>query len=86
MNQPTRSTLSDRELEVLTLLSHGYEREEVARKLYISFNTVKKTITNMYRVMKARNMGHAVRIGFEQGWLKKCNESCAICARFGSTG
>ena len=39
-------TLSQREIEIITLLFGGYSRNEVASKLFISPNTVKNHVAN----------------------------------------
>ncbi len=46
---PDTSMLSAREKEVLELLLEGKQRNEIAAKLYISENTVKKQITSIYQ-------------------------------------
>ncbi len=45
---PDTSVLTPREKEVLELLLEGNQRNEIAAKLYISENTVKKQITSIY--------------------------------------
>ena len=45
---PDTSMLSAREREVLELLLEGKQRNEIAAKLYISENTVKKNISSIY--------------------------------------
>ena len=47
--------LTKREQEVLQLLSQGMTREEIAAKLFISAETVKMHIKNIYRKLKAKN-------------------------------
>ena len=47
--------LTARENEVLLLLAKGMNREEIAAKLFISPETVKMHIKNMYRKLKAKN-------------------------------
>ena len=47
--------LTTRENEVLLLLAKGMNREEIAAKLFISPETVKMHIKNMYRKLKAKN-------------------------------
>ncbi len=46
---PDTSMLTPREKEVLELLLEGKQRNEIAAKLYISENTVKKQITSIYQ-------------------------------------
>lgn len=59
--------LSERELEVLKLLTDGLSNQEIADQLFISLNTTKTHISNIYQklrvsrrtqaIQKARNMG-----------------------------
>ncbi len=46
---PDTSMLTPREKEVLELLLEGKQRNEIAAKLYVSENTVKKQITSIYQ-------------------------------------
>lgn len=52
--------LSERELEVLTLLASGRTNSEVARDLYISVGTVKSHTGTIYRKLAARNRAEAL--------------------------
>ena len=47
--------LTTRENEVLLLLAKGMNREEIAAKLFISPETVKMHIKNIYKKLKAKN-------------------------------
>jgi DNA-binding CsgD family transcriptional regulator len=47
--------LTARENEVLLLLAKGMNREEIAAKLFVSPETVKMHIKNIYRKLKAKN-------------------------------
>lgn len=47
--------LTARENEVLLLLSKGMNRDEIATKLFISPETVKMHIKNIYRKINAKN-------------------------------
>jgi DNA-binding CsgD family transcriptional regulator len=47
--------LTARENEVLLLLAKGMNRDEIAAKLFISPETVKMHIKNMYKKLKAKN-------------------------------
>jgi LuxR family maltose regulon positive regulatory protein len=63
---PSRSiaagSLSPRELDVLTGLSQGLTREEIAGASSISLNTVKSVIRSVYNKLGALNRADAVRI------------------------
>ena len=51
----TDAKLTARENEVLLLLAKGMNREEIAAKLFISPETVKMHIKNIYKKLKAKN-------------------------------
>ena len=52
--------LSERELEVLTLLASGRTNSEVARDLFVSVGTVKSHTGNIYRKLGAKNRTEAI--------------------------
>jgi two-component system response regulator DesR len=60
--------LSDREREVLALMSSGATNKEIAERLYLSPHTVKEHTSSLYRKLGARNRTEAVqraeRLGF----------------------
>ncbi len=51
--------LSDRELQVLRLLAEGQTNQEIARRLYMSVNTVKTHLKNIYGKLGAKNRARA---------------------------
>lgn len=61
--------LTEREEQILTLVSRGDTNEEIGKKLYIAEDTVKTHLRRMFRRVRARNRAHVVRIGFEGGLL-----------------
>ena len=52
--------LSERELEVLTLLASGRTNSEIARDLFVSVGTVKSHTGNIYRKLDTRNRAEAL--------------------------
>jgi len=50
-----KKTLTGRELEVLQLFAKGMNRNEIATKLFVSPETVKKHVQNIYQKLKAKN-------------------------------
>jgi DNA-binding NarL/FixJ family response regulator len=58
--QPLDEDLSERELEVLTLLASGRTNSEIARDLYVAVGTVKSHANNIYRKLGARNRAEAL--------------------------
>jgi LuxR family maltose regulon positive regulatory protein len=61
--------LSDREREVLEHVSAMESTAEIASEMYISVNTVKTHLKNIYRKLSARHRGEAVRRAREFGLL-----------------
>ena len=62
--------LSERELEVLSLLAKGMSNKEVAAALFISRATVKTHIENLLRKLDANDRAAAVAEGFRRGLLR----------------
>jgi ATP/maltotriose-dependent transcriptional regulator MalT len=58
--EPLLEPLSERELEVLTLLASGRQNREVARDLFVSVGTVKTHTNNIYRKLGVRNRAEAL--------------------------
>ena len=58
--------ISQRETEILTDLSHGLSRAEIAISRGVSINTVKMQIANIYMKLGAENLADALRIATER--------------------
>ena len=58
--------ISKRENEILTDLSHGLSRVEIAANRGLSINTVKMIINNVYMKLGAENLADAIRIAAEK--------------------
>jgi ATP/maltotriose-dependent transcriptional regulator MalT len=61
--------LSERELEVLSLLATGKTNSEVAGELFVSVGTVKSHTGNIYRKLGARNRAEALARAREFGLI-----------------
>ena len=70
MTRPRRTPLTTQQTAILELLSRGFTREEVARELRISMNTVKEHLKRLFATLGVRRVSHAVRVGFERGVLR----------------
>ena len=58
--RPVRSTLTDREWEVLDLLASGARTEEIAQTLVLSTETVRSHLKNLYRKLDVRSRAEAI--------------------------
>ena len=58
--RPVRSALTDREWEVLDLLSGGASNEDISRVLVLSPETVRTHLKNLYRKLEVRSRADAV--------------------------
>ena len=61
--------LSDREKEILQWLSEGYDYKEIAARLFISPNTVKKHTGSIYQKLHVNSKAQALRIAFTKGLI-----------------
>lgn len=52
--------LTDREIDVLTLLGEGFKQVEIAEKLYLSPNTVRRHLQNIYEKLSVNNKTLAI--------------------------
>ena len=53
--------ISERESDVLTLLAAGHSNQEIANRLFISPNTVKTHLHNLYQRLDVSRRGQAVQ-------------------------
>ena len=65
----TFSGLTERELDVLRLVSQGYDTREIAGELCYSERTVKNVISDVTRRFGLRNRSHAVAYALRQGLI-----------------
>lgn len=68
-HKPASALLSDRELEVLRLWAKRYKRTEIAARLFVSDNTVKTHIRNIYTKLAVNNSSAAVAKAIELGLI-----------------
>ena len=69
-NQNCRSSLSERELQVLGLLHAGCTNQEIAERLYITERTVKKHVGNILRKLAVKNRTAAALRALEMGLVQ----------------
>ncbi len=58
------SALTTRERELLNLLSHGYRYKEIAEKLFISIETVRRHTQSIYRKLHVQSRTDAINKAF----------------------
>ncbi len=63
-------SLSERELEILTLISDGVGSNEICERLFISPSTVKREIRHIYDKLGVNDRAHAVAIGLRRKLVK----------------
>jgi DNA-binding NarL/FixJ family response regulator len=66
---PTQDMLSERELEVLTLIAHGETNRGAASRLFISEATVKTHLLHIYEKLGVNDRAAAVAVAYERGHL-----------------
>lgn len=68
-NHAPSFSVTDREIEVLNLISYGLSSHDIAANLYISFETVKSHRKNLLQKIGVNNVAALVRRGLEQGLI-----------------
>lgn len=66
-----KEKLSPTEIEILKLINQGLSNKEIANKLFVTENTVKTHISNLFSKLMANNRVQAVNNGFQLGYLQK---------------
>ena len=67
MSNGSETTLSDRELELVRLLSKGWTNKQIANELCISPNTVKVHLRNIYAKLGVSSRTEAATEAIQQG-------------------
>ena len=60
---------TDREVEVLQLISDGLVNREIGQSLFLSEETVKSHVRHLLAKLQARSRAHAVAVGFRRGLI-----------------
>ena len=61
--------LSERQLQVLTLVADGLSNPEICAQLDVALETVKTHVLHILQRLRARSRAHAVSIGYQHGLL-----------------
>ena len=62
--------LTDRETAILQALARGLSNDEIAKELWVTQQTVKFHLTNIYRKLGAKNRTQATRIAQQHGLVE----------------
>lgn len=65
------STLTERELEVLSLLAEGLSNKAIAARLYLSVRTVDGHLSNLYSRLGVRSRTEAMRLAIERNLVSR---------------
>jgi DNA-binding NarL/FixJ family response regulator len=66
---PIKKDLSERELEILTLIAQGHARKEISMQLKITVNTVSYHVDHIYEKLNVVNAPAAVSAAYQKGIL-----------------
>ncbi len=67
--EPINTELSERELEIVRLLATGLSNKEIAAQVYISINTVKVHLRNIFAKLNVQTRTEATLIAIQRGWV-----------------
>ena len=62
--------LTEREVEILNLIAQGHSNGHVAQELFVTEQTVKFHLTNIYRKLKVSNRTEAARAAYRLGLVQ----------------
>ena len=69
-DEPTpKTTLTAREMEVLSLVSQGLSNRQVARKLNLSVRTIEAHLTHIYNKLDVGSRTEAALLAQREGWV-----------------
>ena len=67
--RPQHTLLSKREEEVLRLVAEGLTNKEIARRLFVTENTVKTHVTSLFNKLGVDSRARAVAVAANEGLL-----------------
>jgi DNA-binding NarL/FixJ family response regulator len=73
IDQGQPAGLTERETDVLRLITLGLNNTEIAGELFVSINTVKTYIRSLYRKIGATSRAHAVSWAMQRGFARRAD-------------
>jgi DNA-binding NarL/FixJ family response regulator len=70
LRSPAQETLSERELEVLTLIAQGETNRGAAARLFVSEATIKTHLLHIYAKLDVGDRAAAVAVAYERGLFR----------------
>lgn len=67
--EPANADLSERELEIVRLLATGVSNKEIAAQLFVSINTVKVHLRNIFAKLNVQTRTEATLTAIQHGWV-----------------
>ena len=64
-----KNILTNREMEYLCLVALGYHNNIIAKNLFVTRNTVKKTLEKIFKKLNAKDRANAVAIAFTHKFI-----------------
>jgi len=62
--------LTETEVKVLSLYARGFQRNEIGQKVFVSENTVKSHLKNLFKKLDIKNRTEAIRKALEMGLIE----------------
>ena len=67
--KPLPENITPRELEILELITKGLENKEIADKLFVSYDTIKKHVAHIFDKLHVRNKAEATKVALDNRWF-----------------
>ncbi len=65
-----KDPLSNREKELLILVSKGLSNKEISEQLYLSEGTVRNYFSELFQKLQVKSRTEAVHLGLKNGWIR----------------